>query len=148
VSPFKLRPYGPSDEPAAIELWRRSWQVAYPSIDFSARLTWWRERWRNELAPAAQIIVAQSGQELIGFVTIDAQGYLDQLVVSPEQWGGAVAGALVSEAKVRSPSGIDLLVNADNGRAIAFYRKQGFSITGEEVNPRSGAPVHRMSWRS
>ena len=48
---FQLRPYRPADEPAAIELWRQTWQATYPDIDFSARLGWWRERWRNELVP-------------------------------------------------------------------------------------------------
>ena len=75
------------DEDAAIALWRATWQQAYPSIDFAARVDWWRERWRNELVPNAAIIVAEQAGALIGFVTIDATGYLDQLVVAPEHWG-------------------------------------------------------------
>ena len=50
---FRLRPYRAADEDTAIELWRRSWQVAYPHLDFAARLDWWRERWRNELVSTA-----------------------------------------------------------------------------------------------
>ena len=46
-----LRPYTAADEDAAIALWQRSWQQAYPDIDFGARLVWWRERWRGELVP-------------------------------------------------------------------------------------------------
>ncbi|HVZ54834.1 MAG TPA: GNAT family N-acetyltransferase, partial [Pseudolabrys sp.] len=46
-----LRPYTPADEDAAIELWRRTWAQHYPRIDFTARVPWWRERWRNELVP-------------------------------------------------------------------------------------------------
>ena len=55
---FHLRPYRAEDEGAAIELWRLTWQQAYPSIDFAARVAWWRERWRSELVPNAEIIVA------------------------------------------------------------------------------------------
>jgi putative acetyltransferase len=44
---FTLRRYCATDEDAAIELWRRTWQVAYPQLDFTARLDWWRERWNN-----------------------------------------------------------------------------------------------------
>jgi putative acetyltransferase len=84
---FQLRPYRAEDEDAAIELWRQTWQQAYPSIDFAARVTWWRERWRNELVPNAAIIVAEQAGVLVGFVTIDAEGYLDQLVVTPSHWG-------------------------------------------------------------
>ena len=141
------RPYRAEDEDAAIELWRQTWQQAYPSIDFAARVTWWRERWRNELVPNAAIIVAEQAGALVGFVTIDAEGYLDQLVVTPSHWGSRLATALVDEAKRRSPKGVTLLVNKDNARAIRFYQRNGFVHAGEDVNPTSGRPVLRMTWR-
>jgi putative acetyltransferase len=143
---FQLRPYRAEDEDAAIELWRQTWQQAYPSIDFAARVPWWRERWRNELVPNAAIIVAEEASTLVGFVTIDAKGYLDQLVVVPSQWGSKLATALVDEAKRRSPNGVTLLVNKDNARAIRFYERNGFVHAGEDVNPTSGRPVLRMTW--
>jgi putative acetyltransferase len=143
-----LRPYTAADEEAAIELWRRTWQLHYPQIDFTARLPWWRARWRSELVPTTAITVAESSEGLLGFVTVDPKTrYLDQIVVAPEAWGSDVAGALIAEAKRLSPSGLDLTVNADNARAVRFYEKHGFARTGEDVNPLSGAPVRKMSWR-
>jgi putative acetyltransferase len=146
-SAFSLRPYRVEDEDAAIALWRQTWQQAYPSIDFSARAAWWRERWRNELVPNANIIVAEQANALIGFVTIDRSGYLDQLVVSPDHWGSKLANALVDEAKRLSPAGVTLLVNKDNSRAIRFYERNGFVHAGEDVNPTSGRPVLKMAWK-
>jgi putative acetyltransferase len=145
--PFTFRPYQPSDEDAAISLWQRTWQLAYPSIDFAARVDWWRERWRNELVPNAAIIVAEHAGEIAGFVTIDGTGYLDQLVVSPDHWGSPLATMLVDEAKRLSPEGITLLVNTDNVRAIRFYTRNRFVHDGEDVNPTSGRPVLRMAWK-
>ena len=145
--PFTLRPYRASDEDAAIALWLATWQQAYPSIDFAARLPWWRERWRGELVPNAAVIVAEQQDRLQGFVTIDQQGYLDQLVVAPEHWGSPLATMLVKEAKRLSPDRVTLLVNADNARAIRFYARNGFVHAGEDVNPTSGRPVLRMAWR-
>jgi putative acetyltransferase len=144
---FQLRPYAPADEDAAIALWQATWQQAYPAINFAARVPWWRERWRNELIPNAEIIVAEQSGELVGFVTIDATGYLDQLVVSPAHWGGNIAGALLDEAKRRAPAGIRLLVNTDNARAIRFYERNGFVHAGDDVNPTSGRPVLKMEWK-
>jgi putative acetyltransferase len=144
---FQLRPYRADDEAAAIELWRKTWQQAYPSIDFAARVAWWRERWRNELVPNANIIVAEQENALIGFVTIDGSGYLDQLVVSPDHWGSDLANALVDEAKRLSPAGVTLLVNKDNSRAIRFYARNGFVHDGEDVNLTSGRPVLKMAWK-
>jgi putative acetyltransferase len=151
-----LRGYTTADEEAAIELWRRTWQMAYPHIDFTARLSWWRERWRSELVPGCIIMVAEQSNaaagaagELIGFVTIEAKsGYLDQLVVAPERWGSHAAAALLDAAKDVAPAGIDLHVNCDNERAIRFYKKHGFVVTGEDANPRSGAPIYKLSWRA
>ncbi|HEV7599172.1 MAG TPA: GNAT family N-acetyltransferase [Bradyrhizobium sp.] len=147
TSQFTLRPYRADDEDAAIRLWQQTWQQAYPSIDFVARVNWWRERWNKELVPNANIVVAEQTDALIGFVTIDAKGYLDQLVVGPEQWGSNLGNALLDEAKRLSPDGITLKVNTDNARAIRFYRRNGFADAGGDVNPTSGKPVLRMAWK-
>jgi putative acetyltransferase len=142
------RPYQPREEDAAIALWLRTWQAAYPQIDFTKRLEWWRERWREELVPSAEIVVADGGNGIVGFVTVDPRTlYLDQIVVAPEHWGSDIGVRLMAEAKRLSPAGLDLDVNTDNARAIRFYEKQSFSISGAGVNPISGKPVHRMSWR-
>jgi ribosomal protein S18 acetylase RimI-like enzyme len=50
-------------------------------------------------------------------------------------------------ARAIVPAGIDLLVNADHERAVAFYGKHGFAVTGRHVNARSGAPVLKRSWQ-
>src|SRR5579871_5775392 len=145
---FTLRPYRSDDEDAAIALWLETWRKTYPQIDFAARVSWWRERWRNELAPNATIIVAEEKGALVGFVTIDATAYLDQLVVAPDRWGSRLGDALVDEAKQLSPHAITLLVNDDNARAIRFYERNGFVRAGKDVNPTSGRPVLKMVWRA
>ena len=145
---MRLRRYDAGDEAAAIALWLRSWQAAYPQLDFAARLDWWRERWRNELVPSAEIVIAETDGEVIGFVTVDPRTlYLDQLVVAPPRWGSGVAAVLIAAAKRLSPTGLDLDVNTDNARAIRFYGKEGFVVSGKGVNPVSGKPLHRMTWR-
>jgi putative acetyltransferase len=159
---FAVRSYVAADEEAAIELWQRTWQATYPAIDFTARLAWWRERWRTELVPtctikvmtARKVIMASGADagvpagEMVGFVTVDpGTGYLDQLVVAPQAWGSPAAAVLLDAAKEIAPSGLDLRVNQDNARAIRFYAKHGFAISGKDVNARSGAPLYVMSWR-
>jgi len=149
---FSLRAYAPADEDAAIALWLSAWQTAYPDIDFAARLEWWRARWRNELVPAAQVVIAEGfgadGAVMIGFVTVEPRSlYLDQLAVAPQFWCSGVGSALLEEAKRLSPRGLDLDVNTDNARARAFYRSRGFVVAGSGVNALSGRPVHRMTWR-
>lgn len=147
-SPFTLRAYRPADEEAAIDLWRRTWQMVYPAIDFEERLVWWRERWCGDTVVNSRIEIAEQDGELIGFVTVSpGSGYLDQLVVAPAHWGQGVAAALLQQAFRASPIGIDLHVNQDNARAIGFYHKHGFATVAESVNPRSGLPVFLMRWQ-
>jgi len=149
TKPCTLRPYKTADEDAAIELWRRTWAQHYPYLDFNARVDWWRARWRNELVPVTKIMLAETDGALVGFVTVDPKKmYLDQIVVAPQQWGSGVALALLDEAKHLSPKGLDLLVNKDNFRAIAFYEKHGFAYAGEDKNTISGIAVNRMAWRA
>ncbi len=143
---FHLRPYREADQEPSIGLWLDTWKLAYPSIDFDARVDWWRERWRNELVPNAIVIVAESNGAMAGFVTIDASGYLDQLVVAPAHQGSKIATALVDETKRLSPDGVTLKVNADNFRAIHFYERNGFVDAGEDFNPGSTRPVRKMAW--
>ena len=145
---FSLRPYQPRDEDASVALWLRTWQAAYPELDFAARLDWWRARWRDELVPCAAIVIAERATATLGFVTVDPRTrYVDQIVVAPEHWRSGVGAALIAEARRLSPNGLDLDVNTDNARAIAFYRKLGFVVDGAGRNPISGKPVHRMRWR-
>lgn len=146
MTEFVLRPYMPRDEDVVIALWHRTWSEAYPDIDFNERLDAWRIRWRDELAPTARIVVAEKAGAISGFITVDATGYLDQLVVDPDLWGSTLGDALIVAAKSLSPDGITLLVNTDNARAIRFYTRNGFIHTHDDVNPVSGRPVYGMAW--
>jgi putative acetyltransferase len=85
---------------------------------------------------------------MVGFVTvIPGERYLDQIVVAPESWSTGLAETLLEEARRLSPDGLTLHVNKDNTRALRFYEKHGFVIQGGDVNPNSGRPVYKMSWR-
>lgn len=145
---LRLRAYNAADEDAVIELWRRAWQRAYPRLDFTARVDWWRKRWRGEIVPKATILIAQGRDGIVGFITVDRDGYLDQIVVAPESWGRGIGERLLAQAKRLAPTALELHVNQDNARALRFYQKHGFIIVGEDINPRSRAPVYRMRWQA
>jgi putative acetyltransferase len=74
-------------------------------------------------------------------------GWLDQFAVHPLAYGRGIAHELMEEAKRRSPGFLQLDVNADNKRALAFYERQGFRSIGEGTNPNSGARTVAMEWR-
>ena len=146
---IKLRPYQTMEIDAALALWQRAWQLAYPQIDFSKRVDWFRDHW-STLVLDSKIVVAEfsNGSRLAGFVVVSPRtGYLDQIVVAPEAQRMGVGKALIDAAKQIGREGLYLHVNKDNTRALAFYQTSGFTVAGEDVNRRSGAPVYMMTWR-
>jgi putative acetyltransferase len=99
------------------------------------------------LEPAYRIVSGEIDGALAGFTVVDiGAGYLDQIVVGERAWGSGLGRALMSDAKAACPDGLRLDVNKDNARAVAFYAREGFVVTGETVNPRSGLPVLKLEW--
>ncbi|MCZ8313407.1 GNAT family N-acetyltransferase [Phreatobacter sp.] len=123
-----------------------AWAAAYPAIDFAARRGWLLDRLERMEAEGARILVAEVEGSPAGFVTVAPDGWIDQMLVGLAAQGSGVAAALMAAAKAASPSGLDLDVNADNARAIAFYRRAGFVTTGHRLNEQ-GRPVDLMAWR-
>lgn len=138
-----IRPLRPADLDETLDMWVTAWQAAYPAIDFAARRGWIAER-----VAGRQVHVAVIEERIVGLLVLEpTSGYLDQLVVATAHQRRGIAQALLAEARRLAPNGLDLHVNQDNTRAIRFYEKHGFTRTGEDVNPHSGARTHRMSWR-
>lgn len=144
--------------PALSALWVESWQEAMPEIDFEARRGWICHRIGTLLGEGALVEIATSvpgegndagaGAEILGFITVDPRtGYIDQLVVDPDHWGEGIAVALIEAARRHAPYHLSLDVNEENGRAVRFYEKAGFTVTSHGVNPVSGRPTLRMDWR-
>ncbi len=131
------------------DLWVASWAKTMPSIDFEARREWFCTHLDEALRKKARIRVAVAATgDIVGFVLIDpATGWLDQIAVRPDWWGRGAAEALLEAAREISPRLIRLDVNADNPRAVAFYRRQGFREVGRGTNPRSGLPTIELEWR-
>ena len=142
-----VRPMAPEDLAETLDMWVAAWQAAYPHIDFAARRGWTKDRLAElERTGSCSLIALRDGR-IVGALVVNPQtGYLDQLVVATADHGSGVADILLAEARRLSPLRLDLHVNQDNARAIRFYQKHGFVTVAEDVNPRSGAPIYRMSW--
>ena len=145
----EILPFSDAFLPEMADLWVATWTATMPEIDFEARRGWLVDHLAEALdrGEAIRVAVVETG-EVAGFVLIDpATGWLDQIAVGPEQRGAGIAEALLAAAREISPERVGLDVNADNIRAVAFYRAQGFEEVGQGVNPRSGLPILKLEWR-
>jgi putative acetyltransferase len=148
-APCAVRSMRAEDMPALLDLWVESWQAAYPSIDFRARRGWADSRFAELQRDGAQVLVAEADNRLAGLVTVAPDtGYIDQIAVATWAQRQGVAAQLIAAARAISPAILELHVNQDNEPAVAFYRREGFAVSGEAANPRSGAPTFRMTWRA
>jgi putative acetyltransferase len=147
---LRLHPFVPAYLPEMTDLWVESWAETGLPIDFAARRGWFVERITGLAGGGANVLCAfdAANGAMAGFVTIDpGSGWLDQIAVSATHKGSGVAGALLAAARAASPGGIRLDVNAANGRARAFYAREGFVETGRGVSPASGLATVVLEWR-
>lgn len=145
--PVTVRPMRAAEIEDVLDLWVAAWRAAYPAIDFAARRGWMADRLDEHARDGAHCLVALRSGRICGLLVLDAaRRYLDQIVVDVREQGSGVADRLIAEAKRLSPAGFALHVNQDNARAIRFYERHGLRTTGEDINPRSGAPVYAMRW--
>lgn len=143
-----VRPGRTEDFKALVELWERAWTAAMPSLDFAARRSWFCGHLHELTEAGAHLLVACDASDVVGFCTVEPIGQvLDQLAVAPEQQGRGVATSLLDAAKLVSTDGLSLSVNTENARAVSLYLRNGFAMTGNGTNPRSGLPILRMRWQ-
>jgi putative acetyltransferase len=137
-----------ADRPALIDLWVEAWTAAMPDIDFDAQRPWFVTHLEAlEKAGARLLIAVEDGGPPKGFVTVDpVKQELDQLAVAIGGQRSGLGTLLIAAAKRRSPGGLSLSVNLRNHRAIKLYAKEGFSVVGEGMSPRSGLPILHMRW--
>lgn len=132
------------EEPVLVALWVAAWSATMPDIDFDARREWLVTHLASLRDKKSSVLVARDHDAILGFVTVDPAGYVDQLAVSPASRGQGVGRALIQSARERAGCRLSLAVNAANRGAVDFYRRLGFLTYGESTNPRSGLPVLLM----
>ena len=145
--PVTLRSMRNADMPALANMWVESWREVFPDIDFETRRAWFHDRMAAHSAAGVRIWIAHNASALQGFITVDtASQFIDQLAVARAALGRGVAQALIAEARHLSPRRLLLDVNEANTRAVRFYQRQGFAVTGRGISEASGLALLRMLW--
>lgn len=143
-----IRKYCEADMDAIIDIWYEGWHAIDPKLVHPHSKAEWRDRWVSRIVPQHEIVVAESDNGILGFITLNPESSeLSQIFTKLSQQGHGVGSALINWAKNRCRKGICLFTLEINYRSREFYEKHGFRETGLSTNAISGLPTVRYEWR-
>ncbi|AKM33062.1 GNAT family N-acetyltransferase [Pandoraea faecigallinarum] len=123
---------------AMADLWEASVRATHDFLS-DADIAWLRPRIRNEYLAAVTLRVWRDDAGVIrGFLGV-SPGHVEMLFVAPEARRQGIGAALLAHA-VRELGCTRVDVNEQNPQALAFYRREGFEVTGRSELDAQGRP--------
>jgi len=132
-----LRPSRATDGDALFDLWRRAVDATHDFLSADDR-----QAIDAEVAgflPQAPMVVAVDDQDRPqGFMLIDGS-HMEALFIDPDVRGTGIGRQLLLHALALHPQ-LTTDVNAQNGQAVGFYQRMGFTETGRSPLDSQGRP--------
>ena len=102
-------------------------------------------RWAERLA-SAETVVAEDGARILGFMTLNPDGYLDLAFVVPEVMGQGVSDLLYAVLETRARGrGIGRITTQASLLAESFFARHGWTVTRRQEVEINGA-VLKNAW--
>jgi ribosomal-protein-alanine N-acetyltransferase len=128
ITPFKVRPFQPSDSEAVSEICRHPPQAAQ----------WPKESYGRAHSSGQIVLIAEINGRICGFLAarvIADEAEILNMAVDPayrrKGIGSTLLSAATSAAQAQNAKNIYLEVRESNSAAISFYRRHGFEKTTE-----------------
>ena len=109
-----------------------------------------KEYWENnynyvkEVLPKAEIYVYVIKEKIVGFIGLNKE-YIEGIFVDENNQYRGIGTSLLNKAK-ESRNNLKLNVYKKNTNAISFYKKNGFAITGENIDNITKEIEYTMTW--
>ena len=113
-----------------------------PADYWKASAPWVREHCFSRV----ETYIEEEAGKVQGFLSVMPDGYIGALFVREGEQGKGVGRRLLTHCQAR----FDLLtlgVYKENIRAVAFYKRAGFSILTEQIDQSTGHGEYTMLWR-
>ena len=138
-----------ADARAVADVYLRSRHASVPAIPPPVHSDDDVRQWfATVVLPEREVWVAADGTNVLALLVLEGE-WVDQLYVDPAWFGRELGSALLAQAQVRRPDGLQLWAFESNRRAQRFYERHGFVL--EEQTDGSGneerAPDRRYRWR-
>ncbi|MCP4386193.1 MAG: GNAT family N-acetyltransferase [Hyphomicrobiales bacterium] len=103
--------------------------------------------WRGRLLEMAGFVAEQDGQP-VGFMTIDAKGFIDLAFVSPSASGRGIGRQLYRAVEQKARDlGASVLTTEASKAAKSFFEKQGWSVIAEQTVVKDGVALTNFRMR-
>ena len=140
-----IRRMGEGDLEAVAAIWLDANREAHDFIPASYWLGHFEEV-RTALAQAeVWVFEAEARAEISGFIGLQ-EDYIAGILVRREARSGGVGRQLLDHVKAGRRQ-LRLQVYRKNSRATGFYRREGFRVLEEGVDPGTGEAELLMEWR-
>lgn len=138
-----IRDFQVSDTEQVMQLWLCGNIDAHPFVPEE----YWRSQFRDvqEALSQATIFVCDRDGKIVGFIGLMDE-YIAGIFVDKQYRGMGIGAQLLNHAK-QTHSALSLSVYQQNTRAIAFYRREGFSILSQGVDEETGKKDDTMVWK-
>lgn len=126
----------------AMKLWLETNLAAH---DFIAE-DYWRGNYEpvKKMLPEATIFVYEENHAILGFIGLTGN-YIAGLFVDVHNQSKGIGKALLDFVK-RNHSELSLRVYKRNVRAVGFYRREAFAVSGEQTDENTGEKELLMNW--
>lgn len=133
-----IRPYDLPDLDPLMALWERSVRATH---DFLGETVIGQliPIVRRHVLPVIETWILVDSGDILGFVSLNGRK-VEALFVDPSHMGKGAGRRLMQHARELKGSPLALDVNEQNPAALAFYKKQGFIITGRSQVDGMGLP--------
>ena len=141
-----IRHFQQQDEAAVIQIWLEASAIAHSFIPRS----YWESKipdMRNKYLPQSQTLIHEDEHtnEVTGFISL-INNYIAALFVPPDRQGQGIGQTLMAHIKQQHLE-LELNVYAENTQALAFYKRQGFTITSEQTDKQTGRQEFTMKYQ-
>ena len=137
-----LRDFLPGDIDRVMRLWLDTNTAAHSFVDSG----YWLESFEAvKLAlPKADVSVYEQDGDIRAFIGL-TEGYIAGLFVSGDFQSKGLGKLLLDHAKEKHAV-LTLNVYKKNTRAIRFYIREGFTVSGEQTDENTGEKEYTMTW--
>lgn len=100
---------------------------------------------KNNYIPDSDTYVYEKNGKIYGFISIMQENFIGAVFVDTDMQSKGIGRALMDFAKEKYGS-LKLNVYKKNGQAVNFYIKNGFTITQEQLDEKTGEDELVMQW--